>query len=96
MVQIEWTDEAEDDLDNILNYISKSSPQYAKTFFENVYDAVENLRRFPKMGRKVPESDILINREIILQNYRIIYRYFEETEKIIIKMIIHGSRALKL
>lgn len=32
MVQIEWTEEAENDLDDIIAYISKSSLQYAKLF----------------------------------------------------------------
>jgi len=48
------------------------------------------------MGRKVPESDNLEDREIILQNYRIIYRYIKQKDRIIIMMIIHGSRLLKL
>jgi len=47
MVQIEWTNEAEDDLDGIISYISKSFFHYARTFFENVYGAVENLKKFP-------------------------------------------------
>ncbi len=28
MVQIEWSEEAEEDLDDILSYLSKSSSQY--------------------------------------------------------------------
>ena len=56
MVQIEWTEEAENDLDDIMAYISKSSLQYARSFFENVHESIENLKLFPKMGRRVPES----------------------------------------
>ena len=54
MVQIEWTEEAEEDLDDILSYLSKSSPQYANSFFERVNEAIENIKQFPKMGRKLP------------------------------------------
>lgn len=96
MVQIEWTKEAEDDLDAIINYISKSSLQYAKTFFENVYEVIGDLKNFPRIGRKVPESDNPENREIILHNYRIIYQYIRSKDLVIIKMIIHGSRFLKM
>lgn len=42
MVQIKWTDEAENDLDAILAYISKSSNQYARIFFENVHEIIDN------------------------------------------------------
>jgi len=96
MVQIKWTEEAENDLDDIIAYISKSSMQYAKTFFENVHEAIENLRLFPKMGRTVPESKNPEDRELIVLKYRIIYRYNEKDEKILIMMIIHGSRLLKI
>ena len=66
MVQIKWTEEAENDLDDIIAYISKSSMQYTKTFFENVHEAIENLRLFPKMGRTVPESKNPEDRELIV------------------------------
>ncbi len=46
------------------------------------------------MGRKVPESDDPNDRELIFQNYRIIYIF--SNEKVMIEMIIHGSRLLKL
>ena len=96
MVEIEWTKEAENDLDDVMAYISKTSIQYARTFYENVHNSIENLLHFPKIGRKVPESKKPQDRELILQKYRIIYRLIEEEEKILIMMIIHGSRLLKI
>lgn len=96
MVQIEWTEEAENDLDDIITYISKSSLQYAKTLFENIHESIEYLKQFPKIGRKVPESKNPRDRELLIQKYRIIYRYNEEQKKILIMMIIHGSRLLKI
>ncbi len=36
MVQIEWSEEAEEDLDDILSYLSKGSSQYAHSFFARV------------------------------------------------------------
>jgi addiction module RelE/StbE family toxin len=96
MVEIEWTEQAENDLDIIMAYISKSSIQYANTFFENLTEIIEDLKIFPKIGRKVPESENPKDRELILQKYRIIYRFDEERELILVKMIIHGSRLLKM
>ena len=69
-------------------YISKSSLQYARSFFENIHEAIENLKLFPKIGRRVPESKNPEDRELILLKYRIIYRFIKEEEKIIIMMII--------
>jgi len=43
MVKIKWTKEAENDLDDIMAYISISTFQYAQTFFKNVYKSVGNL-----------------------------------------------------
>ena len=96
MVQIKWSEEAENDLDDIMAYISKRYLQNARSFFENVHEAIKNLKLFPKIGRRVPESKNPEDRELILLKYRIIYRFIEEEEKIIIMMIIHGSRLLKI
>ncbi len=94
MVQIEWSEEAEEDLDDIISYLTKSSSQYANSFFERVHEAIENIKQFPKIGRQVPESKIPTDRELIIQKYRLIYRFLEEENKIIIMMLIHGSRLL--
>ncbi len=96
MVLIEWTVDAETDLDDILAYISKSSSQYARTFYESVHESIDKLKLFPKIGRRVPESKNPEDRELILQKYRLVYRFIEQKEKIVIKMIIHGSRLLKI
>ena len=96
MVQIEWSEESEEDLDDIISYLSKSSSQYAYSFFERVNEAIENIIQFPQIGRKVPESKNPNDRELIIQKYRLIYRFLEEENKILIMMIIHGSRLLKL
>ncbi len=77
-------------------YISRSSMQYTQSFFKNVHEVIENLKLFPKMGRRVPESKNPKDRELFFQKYRIIYRLIEEEEKILIMMIIHGSRLLKI
>ena len=64
MVQIEWSEEAGADLDDILSYLSKSSTQYANSFFERVHEAIDNLTLFPKIGRKAPESKNKRGKEI--------------------------------
>ena len=77
MVGIEWSPIAENDLNEIIDYIAQDSLEYALSFYEQVRDRIENLRNFPKLGRKVPELDDPKIRELILRNYRIIYRVYE-------------------
>ena len=48
------------------------------------------LEKFPEIGRKVPETDDPNIRELIFQNYRIIYRIFNDVVQII--AVIRGSR----
>ena len=47
------------------------------------------------MGRRVPESKNMQDRELFIQSYRLIYRFFKKDERIVVLMLIHGSRILK-
>jgi len=91
-MELEWTNLALDDLENIRDYIGKDSPYYAKQFIERIFDAAENLQDHPKIGRPVPETDRDDVRELIFQSYRIIYR--TKPDRVQIVTVIHGSRDL--
>jgi len=91
MVQIEWSEEAEDDLDDILSYLLKSSIQYAESFFQGINEAIENIAKFPKIGRKVPESKNPAYRELIIQKFRLIYKFLEQefsSIKLVLRIIV--------
>ncbi|MHA1486841.1 MAG: type II toxin-antitoxin system RelE/ParE family toxin [Promethearchaeota archaeon] len=92
MAEIEWSSKAENDLNEIIDYIAQDSLEYALSFYEQVREKVENLILFPKMGRIVPEIDEPNIRELFLRNYRIIYRISEK--KIQITRLFHGSRII--
>ena len=92
MAEIEWSLKAENDLNEVIDYIAQDSLEYALLFYEQVREKVENLIQFPKMGRIVPELDEPTIRELILRNYRIIYRISEK--KIQIVRLFHGSRIM--
>lgn len=91
-MKIEWTEPAVADLESIRDYIKKDSEYYASRFVERIIEAVENLKRFPEIGRIVPEAEEENIRELLFYNYRIMYRL--ETERILILTIIHGARDL--
>ena len=94
MVRIEWIERSLEDLNEIHDYIARDSKTYANLFIKKLYDAVQKLKEFPKMGRIVPEINILSVREIIFQNYRIVYRIINNNVEII--TIFYGSRLLRL
>ncbi|TFG01834.1 MAG: type II toxin-antitoxin system RelE/ParE family toxin [Promethearchaeota archaeon] len=94
MVQIEWTERSLEDLNKIHDYIDHDSKSYATLFIKNRYNTVQKLKQFPNMGRIVPEVNIPSVREIIFQNYRLVYRNLDEIVEII--TVFHGGRLLRL
>ena len=94
MVQIEWTERSLEDLNEIHDYIARDSKSYANLFIKKIYNTVQKLKEFPNIGRIVPEVNIPSVREIIFQNYRIIYRTMNDFVEII--TVFHGSRLLRL
>jgi toxin ParE1/3/4 len=91
-MKIEWTQPAVQDLESIRDYISRDSEYYAARFIEKIIKTVENLEKFPMLGRPVPEIENENIREIFLQNYRVFYRI--ETKRLLVLAIIHGARDL--
>jgi len=94
-MRIEWTDPSLADLAAIRDYIARDSERYAYQFVERIIAAVEKLPDFPMMGRVVPESrgQSTTIRELLFQNYRIIYRL--RVDRIQIITVLHGARDLK-
>lgn len=96
MVQkIKWTLRALNDLNNIYEFIAKDSRRYAQIQVENIQNDVSNLARFPLMGRNVPEFPHLPYREILVDNYRVLYRFKEDQGRVIVMSVVHGRRLLK-
>lgn len=99
MVQkIEWTKRALADLYDIYEFIAKDSKRYAQIQIEdiqNVQNAVLNLNRFPMMGHHLPEFPHLPYREILVGNYRVLYRFEKEKGQVLVMSIVHGRRLLK-
>jgi toxin ParE1/3/4 len=73
MVRIVWTEFAIEDLRLIHDYIARDSKTYADRFIDKLINRADQLEKFPKSGRVVPEFDTETVRELIEGNYRIIY-----------------------
>jgi len=92
MARIIWSPDAAADLEEICNYIAENSELYARVFAQGIINAIERLQIFPESGRIVPEYNQKDMREIIFQNYRIVYRIRSDDVEIV--TIMHGARLM--
>ena len=95
MVKIRWTREAAAALEGIHDYIAKDSEQYARLQVETLLESLENLKTHPRLGRHLPEFPHLSHREIIVDNYRVIYHHDPGHDTIQILTIAHGRQRIK-
>jgi toxin ParE1/3/4 len=92
MAQVRWTSQAVDDVESIADFISQDSIHYANLFVSDILGAVERLEDFPQIGRVVPELNDSCIREVILGDYRIVYRLKQEVAEVL--TVFHGGRLL--
>lgn len=92
-MRVEWTEPALDDMIAIRDYIAEDSPENAYRFIERLFDAAEPLTEQPKMGRQVPEAERQDIRELLYEDYRIIY--LVKPKQVDILTVVHGSRNLE-
>ncbi|MER3424041.1 MAG: type II toxin-antitoxin system RelE/ParE family toxin [Nitrospiraceae bacterium] len=79
---MKWTPQALDDLEAICLFIARDAPPVA----------ADRLVAFPESGRIVPETNDPNFREVILGNYRLIYRLRSGDVQIL--TVHHGARKL--
>ncbi|MEX0844414.1 MAG: type II toxin-antitoxin system RelE/ParE family toxin [Balneolaceae bacterium] len=92
MAEINWSGESKKDLRAIADYFDKSSRPYSRYLIQSIYNSVGELEAFPKIGRKVPELEIDIFRERIVEGYRVIY--LVQGNSIEILTIVHSRQDL--
>ena len=93
-MKIIWTREALENIIEIENYISQDNPSKAKEFIDYLIDRCKHIIDNPEIGRVVPELSDSKIRELIIKNYRIVYRYIDEDIQIL--MVFEGHRLLPL
>ncbi len=78
--KVVWSNIAENDLKNIIEYIADDSPSNAFKIFKNIKQKASKLFTVPERGRIIPElrdQGILHYRELIIPPWRIRYRISE-------------------
>ena len=93
MGRLKWTIQAVEDIEAIYEFIAKDSISYARLFTKDILQSVKRLDNFPKSCRIVPDLSNKNIREIILGNYRIIYRIKPDLVEIL--TVYHSARLLK-
>ena len=89
-MRVLWTDAALSQLEAIRDYLSQTSPGYARRFVERLVNRSEQVAAFPRSGRMVPEYEIDEVRQVVESSYRLIYLIKEDQVEIL--AVIHTSR----
>lgn len=92
MKSVRWTESARADLRAIHAYLTRDSHVYAQRTIGRLRKAVSRLRRFPGSGTRVHDIDLPELREILVGNYRVIYRVNDQFVEIL--TIVHAARHL--
>lgn len=95
MARLNWTELSINDLINIAEFISKDSAKYSVIQIKRIRERARLLKTQPFLGRIVPEINNEFVRELILGNYRIIYKIISE-ERIDILTIHHSAKLLRI
>ena len=93
---IKWASPARDDINEIIDYISKTNEIYSVKVLDKLEENVEKLKTFPTLYRIVPELEKYghyIYREIIVDYWRVIYKI--ENNLVYIMLVIDGRRNLE-
>ena len=93
--RIEWTEPALNNLFEIARFIMADDPAAAIRFAAIVRRKVGRPAAFPSSGRMVPEFPGSDLREIILGDYRVIYRIERSPSVVRMLTVRHGARRLE-
>lgn len=95
MVQINWTDDAKDDLNNIFQFISKESEYYAELTIVKILERVDMLYNNVNIGKIIREKQDSKFREILYKQYRVMYKVIGEN-RVDILNVFHAARYFDL
>ncbi len=89
MVEINWTNEAQFWLKDIYDYIALDKESVAKKVLNEIFNKVQMLKSFPKIGYEYPNNENKEIRILLYGHYRIAYLIKDE-KNIDILGVFHG------
>lgn len=96
MYNLEVSDRAEQDLDNIISYIKDKlfAPKAAVDFADAVYDCYDHLEENPYIYSLCNDPNLQKEdyRRAIINNYILVFKIYEETKKVIAHRFFYGGQ----
>lgn len=91
-----FTEKAEEDLNNILQYISNDlcNPTAASVLAQKIFESIDNVRVFPESGLNV-ENEFLTDKtlkRVLVENYFIYYKTDDIEKLIYIVRLVYSKR----
>jgi addiction module RelE/StbE family toxin len=93
-VKVVWTSESVRKLEEIEAFIAQDNPKRASDFIDLLLEKGDLIELYPSMGRVVPELSHPEFRELLVENYRIVYR--STVQRIEILTVFEGHRLLRM
>ena len=91
---VEWASRAKSDLRLAVEYIRKDSPESAKAFLSQVFQATRSLSTFSERGRVVADLGDPAIRQVLVGRYRVLYEV--HSDAVWIMRVLHTSQDLLL
>jgi toxin ParE1/3/4 len=88
--QLIWSRRAKAEIQSIAKFIERDSHANAAHVVSKLTQATRRLSRFPFSGRMVPEWESPTFREVIVYDYRVIYKLGPKTVSIV--TLLHSRR----
>lgn len=86
--------QSQDDLRQIVERVAQDSRERALGLGNRLIDRALSVDVFPRAGRVVPEERDPAVREVIQENYRIIYEVLQDPPRVYILRFWHGARGV--
>jgi plasmid stabilization system protein ParE len=91
-MKIIWSPFAIERVTEFAEFIAQESQQNSIMFVEGIFQEVERLKKFPKLGRQLMDFRNREIREIPWETFRIVYRI--EQDRIILLTVRHSRQVL--
>jgi plasmid stabilization system protein ParE len=88
--RVVWTESAQHALDEVIAYIAQESSDRAVAVLIRALDTAASLSTLADRGRVVREIGEPTLRELLVYDYRLLYRVRED--RVVIRAFLHGAR----
>lgn len=90
MSTIAWSEPALDDVTALRKWLARDSKPLSDSVVETIFNAIETVVPFPRIGRVVSEVGDDTVRELLFRTFRIVYKV--TADGIVVLGILYGGR----